>query len=72
MKLTVLKMTFWRTATAFNIIIEAMLGLIPFWLVWGLQIKTSRKISVITVFSLRTPCVSFSKLEPAFLFSFGR
>ncbi|GAB7331950.1 hypothetical protein MBLNU13_g03866t1 [Cladosporium sp. NU13] len=50
-------MTSWRTITAFNIIIEIMLALIPFWLVWGLQIKPSRKISVITIFSLRTPVI---------------
>lgn len=40
-----------------------MLGLIPFWLVWGLQIKSSRKISVITIFSLRTPYVPFPKVR---------
>ena len=56
-------MTFWRAVTAFNIIIEIMLALIPFWLVLGLQIKVSRKISVITIFSLRTPYVSFPKFK---------
>jgi hypothetical protein len=64
-QLTRLKITFWRTTTAFNIIIEMVLGSIPFWLVWGLQTSTYRKISIITVFSLRTPYVPFSKLESA-------
>lgn len=66
-QLTIPKMISWRTITAFNIFLEMMLGVIPFWLVWDLQIKTSRKISVITIFSLRTPYVSSPKVKSAYL-----
>lgn len=69
-ELTVLKMTFWRATTAFNIVIETTLALIPFWLVWGLQIKPSRKISVIIIFSLRAPYVPFPEANKGDLSSF--
>lgn len=65
-QLTMLNLTSWRTITACNIVIEITLGAIPFWLFWDLQIKTSRKISVIAIFSLRTPYVSSPKVKSAY------
>lgn len=45
----------WEVITAFNVITEVIIGLMPFWLVWNLQTDRSRKAAVVTVFSLRVP-----------------
>lgn len=43
----------WAVITAFNVAIEVMLGLFPFWLVWNLQTNRQRKVTVVLIFSLR-------------------
>ena len=51
----------WEAITAVNVFIELILFALPIWLVWGLQTDTSRKITVVAVFSLRLPYVDFPR-----------
>ncbi|CAK1363244.1 unnamed protein product [Cercospora beticola] len=47
----------WQIITAFNIIIEILLFAMPVWLVYNLQTELSKKVTVISVFSLRLPVI---------------
>lgn len=66
MVLTFLQLARWQVFTAFDVITEIVLLVLPLQLVWKLKMPLRKKAMVLTAFYLRTPVIALSIIRDYF------